>query len=1158
MPALPSHRRRSGDVYESQERWAASSKADSQEPSIRKRDRLTNEPSLNSPLIGTSLAEGAHAHPDVLQRGALQTRASPRAYRPGSIVRVKLTNFVTFTAAEIFPGPSLNMLIGPNGTGKSTLVCAICLGLGWGTQHLGRAKDVSEYVKHGSQESVIEIELAKDGKKFKSNVVITCTIKREGNKTAFSVNGKAQSRKAVVDLARSLSIQIDNLCQFLPQDKVVEFAAMTPIELLRSTQRAVASQEMVDMHEELKHLRRKQKDLQARVTADQDTLSNLESRQQLQEADVERFREREQVAKRVEMLELARPTVQYRQAQQRWKLAKARANAVRDELATLRREVEPSLRDLKAKQRYQQQIDVVVKERKDALAKCTEYADKVDRQFQALHDENTEVEQAITAEKEMSSKYKKEVIRVEAMVRDQQIQLKHAPPEFDTAAYNEQMRAKQRLWEEAELQIRDAQEQQRSLTRQGREKKQRIQQAEESLSQLDSQAGKQAIKLRKLSDDSWRLWQWVQQHPDQFEKHVFGPPIVECSMKDPRYVDLIEAIFKRTLLLSFTVQTRNDFQKLSSIAHDLLGLSDVNTKTMPVGLDLFSAPVAPENMRRYGFEGWALDYINGPEPVLAMLCAEVRIHETGVSMCKTSPKQFEMLEDSPICAWVTERSAYRLIRRREYGPGAVSTQVRAIRPASVWIDQPVDLTARRELQETIGSLQEEIRSSELEIRVIQDRIEISRKAWETNRLEGKSLGDEKAAKQKALLEFKALPTKIAGNEAKLRTIREHLTSTMERQKEHAAKQYSIAMNRALIALKYADAVESLRVAHNSLYEAQIMSIEAASDLSILAERNRSVRDLLASKEKEVKEVVRDIETLNAIASKFLEEVQDIMRRIDGTTQEFFKSLPAEQTLEEFDSEIASEKARLELMHEGNGNTIREFELRKRKIEKLTTNLSEMRAGLADLDTGIDALRNKWEPELDRLVKNISDSFSFNMEQISCAGEVGIWKDEDFDQWAIQIRVKFRENEPLVTLTSHRQSGGERAVSTIFYLMSLQSLTASPFRVVDEINQGMDPRNERLVHKRMVDIACGATADALAATVDGDTADEDDDAKGGSQYFLITPKLLHDLSYARGMKVLCIASGEYMPEDRTRVDFRSCVNRMKGLRFEKNEMGVAAG
>ena len=55
-------------------------------------------------------------------------------YQPGSIVRIKMVNFVTYTAAEFFPGPSLNMIIGPNGTGKSTLVCAICIGLGWDTK----------------------------------------------------------------------------------------------------------------------------------------------------------------------------------------------------------------------------------------------------------------------------------------------------------------------------------------------------------------------------------------------------------------------------------------------------------------------------------------------------------------------------------------------------------------------------------------------------------------------------------------------------------------------------------------------------------------------------------------------------------------------------------------------------------------------------------------------------------------------------------------------------------------------------------------------------------------------------------------------------------------------------------------------------------------
>lgn len=100
------------------------------------------------------------------------------------------------------------------------------------------------------------------------------------------------------------------------------------------------------------------------------------------------------------------------------------------------------------------------------------------------------------------------------------------------------------------------------------------------------------------------------------------------------------------------------------------------------------------------------------------------------------------------------------------------------------------------------------------------------------------------------------------------------------------------------------------------------------------------------------------------------------------------------------------------------------------------------------------------------------------------------------------------------LDNHRQSGGERAVSTIFYLMALQGLARSPFRVVDEINQGMDPRNERMVHERMVDIACHERT---------------------SQYFLITPKLLSNLKFHPKMKVHCIASGEHMPSQQGTLD-----------------------
>ena len=101
--------------------------------SSNKRVRLsTNRTSIPQK---SQLLNGSLSQPDgALKTEVLRSRKTQMDHQPGSIVRVKLVNFVTYTAAEFFPGPSLNMVIGPNGTGKSTLVCAICLGLGWGAQ----------------------------------------------------------------------------------------------------------------------------------------------------------------------------------------------------------------------------------------------------------------------------------------------------------------------------------------------------------------------------------------------------------------------------------------------------------------------------------------------------------------------------------------------------------------------------------------------------------------------------------------------------------------------------------------------------------------------------------------------------------------------------------------------------------------------------------------------------------------------------------------------------------------------------------------------------------------------------------------------------------------------------------------------------------------
>ncbi|CAG8496460.1 5616_t:CDS:2, partial [Ambispora gerdemannii] len=202
-------------------------------------------------------------------------------YLYGSIVRVQLKNFVTYDFVEFFPGPNLNMIVGPNGTGKSTIVCAIALGLGWNTSLLGRAKEISDFIKHGAVIAEIEIELKCPDK----NVVINRKIKKEKNSTSWKIDGQKATHREVNKRITELNIQVDNLCQFLPQDKVNEFAQLSPSELLIQTQKAVGEKSLIEYHQKLIKLREEEKSLLMSAKADREQMENLEKRNSVLERD---------------------------------------------------------------------------------------------------------------------------------------------------------------------------------------------------------------------------------------------------------------------------------------------------------------------------------------------------------------------------------------------------------------------------------------------------------------------------------------------------------------------------------------------------------------------------------------------------------------------------------------------------------------------------------------------------------------------------------------------------------------------------------------------------------------------------------------------------------------------------------------------------------
>lgn len=101
-----------------------------------------------------------------------------------------------------------------------------------------------------------------------------------------------------------------------------------------------------------------------------------------------------------------------------------------------------------------------------------------------------------------------------------------------------------------------------------------------------------------------------------------------------------------------------------------------------------------------------------------------------------------------------------------------------------------------------------------------------------------------------------------------------------------------------------------------------------------------------------------------------------------------------------------------------------------------------------LEKDMEEIHNKWHLSISQTVAVINNYFGTFMTSMGFSGEVELVHSNnirDYDQYGIQIRVKYRNEEKLQQLDRFIQSGGERAVAIAVYTLSLQHISHVPFR-----------------------------------------------------------------------------------------------------------------
>ncbi|XP_058999571.1 structural maintenance of chromosomes protein 5 isoform X2 [Mustela lutreola] len=1021
---------------------------------------------------------------------------SSRPFVEGSIVRIVMENFLTYDICEVSPGPHLNMIIGANGTGKSSIVCAICLGLAGKPAFMGRADKVGFFVKRGCSKGMVEIELFRTS----GNLVITREIDVAKNQSSWFINKKSTTQKVVEEQVAALNIQVGNLCQFLPQDKVGEFAKLSKIELLEATEKSIGPPEMHRYHCELKNFREKEKQLETSCKEKTEYLEKMIQRNERYKQDVERFYERKRHLDLIEMLEAKRPWVEYENVRQEYEEVKLARDRVKEEVRKLKEGQIPMTRRIEEIEKQRRVLEARIKEKatdiKETSQKCKQKQDIIERKDKQIE----ELQQALTVKQNEEHDRQRRISNTRKMIEDLQNELKTAEncenlqPHID--AITNDLRRVQDEKALCEGEVIDKRGEKESLEKERKS-------VGDNIVRFDNLMNQKEDKLRQRYRDTYDAVLWLRNNRDKFKQRVYEPIMLTINMKDNKNAKYIENHISSNDLRAFVFESQEDMEVFLKEIRDNKKLR-VNAVIAPKSSYADKAPSRSLNeLKQYGFFSYLRELFDAPDPVMSFLCCHYHIHEVPVGTERTRERIERVIQETRLKQIYTAEEKY-VVKTSIYSNKVISSNT-SLKVAQ-FLTVTVDLEQRRHLEEQLKEINRKLQAVEAGLIALYER---------NKHLEHKD--NELRQKKKELLERKTkkrqLEQKISSKLGSLKLMEQDVCNLEEEERKASTKIREINVQKAKLVTELTNFVKICTSLH-------IQKVDLIlQNTTVISEKNKLESDYMAASS-QLRLTEQHFIELDESRQRLLQKCKELMKRarqvcnlgaeqtVPQEYQTAFQDLP--NTLDEIDALLTEERSRASCFTGLNPTVVQEYTKREEEIEQLTEELKIKKVELEKYRESISQVKERWLNPLRELVEKINEKFSNFFSSMQCAGEVDLHteNEEDYDKYGIRIRVKFRSSTQLHELTPHHQSGGERSVSTMLYLMALQELNRCPFRVVDEINQGMDPINERRVFEMVVNTAC---------------------KENTSQYFFITPKLLQNLPYSDKMTVLFVYNGPHMLE-----------------------------
>ncbi|KAI5180673.1 structural maintenance of chromosomes protein 5 [Nematocida sp. AWRm80] len=960
-----------------------------------------------------------------------------------------------------------NLIVGINGSGKSSILSGIVLALGGTPKILGKNLNVSELIRFGDVKGVIRIVLYTEKIKEVEEIIgskltpihednpnlfsITRTI--TGGSSMYCVNKIQCQLVTVKSICAKLNIQIDTLCQILPQDKVNEFIRLSEEEQLEMTLNACAP-ELIDQKNQLHQIETKAISLSNQIKTEETVLKDL--REHLDKLQEESCKLKE-ILQRQETIKLLEGKIKWVE----YKHLKLQLNTLNQALAEKQNEY----------QRQEQSLQKKQKKHKEELAKYTALETSVDTlvndgRFAQLLTSLKTIERTDTEiQKRLESiKTKKEAIQIEEKETKEYINEKQEiePPR------NQFSSAQQRRLDEIEAQLREEQAQENAWHLETAIKVSEIRQLELRLKEEENKEAKQMDLLKTIHRDTYTTVRILKESKKDWQ--VTLPAILTMNVIKEEFLEELSSQLSIHALTSFICHTPESFQEFVKEFKDKHGLA-VNAVERQVSQK--NLEDRPEIDKKYKMT-YLSECIDGPEDILVFLNAFSRLSHVPVTKVQLS-NEMEFFQEYPkVSRFISNKRMVELKRSRY-----TTDTILVVYPISRGAQLISKETDNQALKDRIELLKEEreIRSKDrqeaITRRQVLEKQQKELKALETyDRQEIEKYHRYKRSIAAFKSRLKELETDLSLAEKNEQEQNSKLESLREEEKQiwKQLSKYKLE-NTLLTALDQIKASQSHKTTIDQL---EVQILEEKTILEKIHNEILMQQEEYQKKEKETKKKMKEAEEIiNPTTPELKSQLNTLPKEISLLSQQL--------ELEKAKSNLAiANPTAIEDYHKSK-DTYRETEKRfKLKLQEHSI-LSKERTKLeSTLKTSIASL-----------IDCINTSSQKIFSQAKVQSHIGVLFSEVSVSWKLQIKVQFRSNAPLELLTPGRQSGGEKSVSIILYLLSIQQYSRASFMIVDEINQGMDAVHEKSIHS----ILLGPNRTINKQTI------------------VITPKLVPNLEYS---------------------------------------------